>query len=48
MGNTDEEITPRGITLWGKDVILKILTITPLGILLISFVGDFDDELRWG
>ena len=32
----------------GRDVLLKILTITPLGILLISSVGDFDDELCWG
>ena len=44
----DEEITLRGITLWGGDALLKILTITPLGIPLISSVGDFDDELRWG
>ena len=27
---------------------LKILTITSLGIPLISSVGDSDDELRWG
>ena len=51
-----KEITPRGNTLWGRDaetlwgrdVLLMILTITPLGIPLISSVGDFNDELRWG
>ena len=49
LGNKlDEEITLRGITLWGKDCFAEILTITPLGTPLISSVGDFDDELRWG
>ena len=49
LGNKlDEEITLRGITLWGRDVLLMILTITPLGIPLISSVGGFNDELRWG
>ena len=42
LGNKlDEEITPRGNTLWGRDVLLMILTITPLGIPLISSVGGF-------
>ena len=31
-----------------KRYFAEILTITPLGIPLISHVGDFDDELRWG
>ena len=49
LGNKhDEEITPRGNTLWGRNVMLIILTITPLGIPLISSVGDFNDELHWG
>ena len=32
----------------GKRYFAEILTITPLGIPLISSIGDFDDELRWG
>ena len=48
LGNKlDEEITLRGI-LCGKRRFAEILTITPLGIPLISSIGDFDDELRWG
>ena len=48
MGNKlDEEITLRGI-LYGKRRFAEILTITPLGIPLISSIGHFDDELRWG
>ena len=48
LGNKlGEEITLRGITLWGKRHFAEMLMITPLGIPLISFVGRFD-ELRWG
>ena len=35
-----EEITLRGNTLWGRDVLLMILMIIPLGSLLISSAGD--------
>ena len=49
LGNKHgEEITLWGITLWGRDVLLMILMIIPLGNLLISSAGDFDYELRWG
>ena len=37
-----------GELLCGKRCFADILTITPLGIPLISFVGDFDDKLHWG
>ncbi|CAI8598812.1 unnamed protein product [Vicia faba] len=37
---TDEEITPRGITLWGRYALLRILT--------INFAGDAADKLHWG
>ena len=40
------EVTLRGI-LCGKRYFAEVLMITPLGIPLISFVGEFD-ELRWG
>ena len=41
LGNKlDEEITPRGVTLWGRDVLLKILTINP--------AGDSVGKLCWG
>ena len=41
LGNKHgEEITLRGITLWGRDALLRILTI-------IS-IGDSADKLRWG
>ena len=38
--NLDEEITLRGNTLWGRDVLLRILT--------INSAGDFADKLHWG
>ena len=40
------EITLRGI-LCGKRYFAEVLMRTPLGIPLISYVGEFD-ELRWG
>ena len=34
--------------LCGEEILLKILMINSVGVLLISFVGDFNDKLRWG
>ena len=49
LGNKlNEEITLKGNTLWGRNVLLMILMITLLGIPLISSVGDFNDEFCWG
>ena len=48
MGNKLVKILLCGELLCEKRCFADILTITPLGTLLISHVGGFDDELRWG
>ena len=48
MGNKPVKILLCGELLCGQRCFAEILTITPLGIPLISSVGDFDDELRLG
>ena len=48
MGNKLVKILLCRELLCGKRCFAKILTITTLGVLLISSVGDFYDELRWG
>ena len=47
LGNKLVKILLCGELLCGKRCFAEILTITPLGILLISSIGDFDDEPRW-